>query len=108
MRMNAGSCGLALMAALVASAALAQAPEGSAALFHIHRGDAWYAKNEFDRALAEYDRAVLIAPRLADSYNHRGNARQAKGDLDGAHADYSKALEIDPRFAPAYGNRGNL
>ena len=75
---------------------------------HLRRGNAWYAKSEFDQAIAEYDRAIALDPRLADSYNSRGNARRAKGDLEGAHGDYSAALRVDPRQAAVYCNRGSL
>ena len=85
--------------------ARAQSDAGSADSY-LRRGDAWYEKGQWDRAIAEYDRAIALGSARAEPYNNRGNARQAIGDLEGAYQDYSRALEINPRLAPTYNNRG--
>ena len=70
------------------------------------RGNAHHDKGEYDRAIADYTKAVAINPSDAVIYNNRGIAYRAKGDNDSAIADYSKVIEIDPRDAVAYDNRG--
>ena len=57
-------------------------------------------------ALADFDRALELAPRYTEAYSNRGTARHARGDDAGSVADFEQALEIDPRHAEAYNNRG--
>jgi tetratricopeptide (TPR) repeat protein len=52
-----------------ASVALGLDPGSAAA--HIDRGNAWWAKKEYDRALTEYSVALCLDPRQADAYNNR-------------------------------------
>ena len=73
---------------------------------HKNRGNAYLAKGDLDRAIADETKAIEIDPKHAASYNNRGNAYVAAGDLDRAIADYAKAIEIDPNDADAYNNRG--
>src|SRR4030095_679139 len=61
---------------------------------------------DLDGALADYDKALALEPRLADAYNNRANIKLQKGDLDGAIGDYSKAIELKPRSVETYFNRG--
>src|SRR5688500_15181669 len=60
-----------------------------------------------DRALADYDIAIIYDPKYAVAYYDRGNARLEKGDREGALADYTRTIELDPKLAEAYNNRGN-
>lgn len=64
-------------------------------------------KGDNDRAIADYDQALKLDPKLAVAYNNRGIARLSKGDSDRAIADYDMALKLDPKFAYAYKGRGN-
>ena len=65
-------------------------------------GVAWKAKGDLDQAIANYDRAIALAPRLANAYNNRGAALGAKGDLDAAIRDFDHAIELDARLAKAH------
>src|SRR6516162_2760697 len=47
---------------------------------HLDRGVAWRAKGDNNRAIADYDQAIRLNPKLAIAYNNRGNAWRAKGD----------------------------
>jgi lipoprotein NlpI len=75
------------------------------ARLHFNRGVEWAAKGEFDRAIADYDAAIKLQPRSADTYFNRGNAWANKGDPDRAIADYDAAIKLDPKDAAAYGGR---
>jgi tetratricopeptide (TPR) repeat protein len=70
------------------------------------RGNAHHDKGEYDRAIADYTRAVELNANDAVVYNNRGIAYRAKGDNDSAIADYTRVTEINPRDAVAYNNRG--
>jgi len=57
------------------------------------------------KAIADYDKAIELDPKLAAAYNGRGNAWYVKREYDQAIADYDKAIELDPKLAAAYTNR---
>ena len=52
-------------------------------------------KGDYQRAIAEFDQAIKLAPDDADLYVARGAANEELGNQAAARADYSKALEID-------------
>jgi tetratricopeptide (TPR) repeat protein len=53
-------------------------------------------KGNPDRAIADYDEAIRLAPALALAYNNRGVAWRDKGDVAHARADFQTALTMDP------------
>lgn len=66
----------------------------------INRGQSRQSQQNFDGAIADYDRAIGLKPN-AGVYYARATVRQAKNDLNGALSDYSKAIELDPPLARA-------
>ena len=67
------------------------------------------AKIYFDKALADYNKAVQLAPNYAWSYISRGNFYQDNlEDYDKALADFNKAIKLDPKNGYAYKHRGDL
>ena len=58
------------------------------------RGIALARKGELDRAIADFDQALRLAPDHAQAYSDRGQALARKGEFDRAIADYDGALEI--------------
>ena len=70
-------------------------------------GWAYYQKNEYDRAIADYNKQIEMSPRHQMAYNNRGVAYARKDQHDRAIADYTKQIEISPRHDHAYRNRGN-
>jgi Flp pilus assembly protein TadD len=71
-----------------------------------YRGNGYFYKEEVDRAIADYDRAIELEPDYALAYNNRGVAYDDKGEVDRAIADYDRAIELKPDYAAAYNNRG--
>ena len=71
-----------------------------------NRGDAWDAKEEYDKAIADYNEAIRLDPKYAVAYNNRGAAWCAKKEYDKAIADYDEAIRLDPKYATAYNDRG--
>jgi tetratricopeptide (TPR) repeat protein len=49
-----------------------------------HRGMAYRAKGDLDRAIADHTEAIRLQPDFAKAYNSRGFAYATKGDLDRA------------------------
>jgi DNA-binding helix-hairpin-helix protein with protein kinase domain len=58
--------------------------------------------------VADYDRAISIAPTNVEAYNRRGNVKYKSGNKQGAVSDYSQAILIEPNFAILYYQRGNV
>jgi len=71
-----------------------------------HRAAAYHTKGEYERAIADYNIAIALAPDQADMYNNRGISYYSRGDFEKAVADYNTALQLNPNLAEAYNNRG--
>jgi len=61
-----------------------------------------YSLGASDTAIANFDEAIRLDPKIAAAYNDRGILYQAKGDYDKAIADYDEAIRIDPKNVDAY------
>lgn len=72
----------------------------------IDRGSVYLTKGEYDRAIAEFNKALEINPKDSGTYKNRGAAYMNKGQYDQALSDYTKALEINPKDAEVYNARG--
>ncbi|MCJ7664952.1 MAG: tetratricopeptide repeat protein [Desulfobacterales bacterium] len=75
-----------------------------------NRGNAWYAKGDYDKAIADYTKALEINPRGFMSqfyYSGRGFAWLKKGDYDKAIADFTTCIEIGFKLADCYQYRGD-
>ena len=76
------------------------------AIAYNNRGDGYWEKNDFDRALADYDQAIRVDKSYATAYVNRGLVWRDKGDLDRAITDYTQAIRLNPKSAFAFNNRG--
>src|SRR5215510_11792957 len=92
--------------ALETCAAQAQSPR--AAEDHLKRGLILGRRGEFDRAIAEFDKAIEINPQLADAWCNRGLAYHLKGDIEQATAELDRAIKLDPHHIVANYSRGVL
>ena len=63
-------------------------------------------QGDYDGAIADYDRAIAIAPDAVGPYVNRAISRDNVGDYEGAIADWTRALELNPGDAGWYVNRG--
>jgi len=59
------------------------------------RGDAYYDKGEFDRAIQDYDQVIRLNPTSAAAFNNRGLAYVATGQFDQAIQDYDPEPDLD-------------
>jgi len=82
---------------------------------HNNLGNTYYEKGELDKAISEYNRALILKSNYADAHYNLGAAYADKGMLDEAISEYKKALAINPDHADAhynlgldYGNKGML
>ncbi len=77
------------------------------AVVHFKKGDSYQEKGQWDKAIAEYNKAIELNPEYAEAYYNRGIAYGNKGQYDQAISDYTKAIELNPRYAMAYVTRGS-
>jgi len=74
-----------------------------------NRGNAHFAKGEYDAAIADYNQAIRLAPVFARSLiflSHRGIAYVNNGEYDNAIEDYNAAIRLRPYTAEAFSDRG--
>lgn len=81
--------------------AIEKAPESD--LAYLNRGDAFFAKNDYQNALQDYDRAITLLESRSDFnpwfYNRRGLAHYWLAQYDKALADWRKAKDLEDRRA---------
>ncbi len=63
-----------------------------------HRGLAYIALSDYDKAAADFTAALELAPDQARAYTNRGIARRMAGRLDEAMGDLDRSLELDPMW----------
>jgi tetratricopeptide (TPR) repeat protein len=84
---------------------------------YIGRGEAYermgdYDKTYYDKAIADYDKAIAFDPKNEKAYYDRAFAERNQGnwtdDTEKKKAldDYTHAIELDPNNAAAWANRG--
>ena len=73
---------------------------------YLKRGDLRLLNKDVAGALADYDRAIDLAPNEPLVRVARGEARQQQGQFEDAAADFSKAIELKPHMAEAFRGRG--
>jgi tetratricopeptide (TPR) repeat protein len=73
---------------------------------YTYRGRAWYGKGDYDKAIADFTKAIEVYAGIVDPYYYRGLAWGNKRDFDKAIADFTKAAELDSKNAQIYYMRG--
>ena len=83
------------------------------------RGQRKYNLNQYDDAIADFDKAIILYPQKADAYYNRGLAKFRLGDIQSVNGkaekarrlyeagieDCTKAIELIPEDTYAYHNR---
>jgi len=72
------------------------APLPTTASSYRERAFDWSKRGDLDRAIADLDQAIQLAPDDVRAYRDRGNAWGRKGDTDRALADYEQAIRLHP------------
>ena len=70
------------------------------------RGSAYHEKAQYDRAVADYTKAIQLNPSYANAYNGRAWAFLKLGEAKKGLLDANKALDLRPQYAPALDIRG--
>jgi tetratricopeptide (TPR) repeat protein len=83
-----------------------QAEYGQVAQSYRRRGNTYYERGDYDRAIDDYTQAIRLEPNNGQHYGNRGVAYRDKGDYDRAIADFTQWIRLDPNNANAYRWRG--
>ena len=76
-----------------------------------NRGWSYLKKGEYDRAVANFRKALAIDGKFLEAHCGLANTYRRKGknySIKKALAEYSKAIQINPKYAYAYFERGDL
>jgi tetratricopeptide (TPR) repeat protein len=73
--------------------------------FHTLRASAWWARQEEEKALADFDEAIELGYQEPEAYSSRGLFHAALGNFDKAIADYTTAIERGAEDEAPYINR---
>jgi tetratricopeptide (TPR) repeat protein len=71
------------------------------------RGENYRKMGRYDRALADFNRAIELNPEDATALGGRGETYRAMGRYEEALADFDRGLELDPEDAWALAGRGD-
>ncbi len=73
---------------------------------YIRRVTDWDPEGESQRAIADFDEAIKLAPQDAHAYYLRGIAYNSLGQPERAIQDFDEAIRLDPQVASVYFSRG--
>jgi tetratricopeptide (TPR) repeat protein len=75
---------------------------------HRNRGTVYFRKGKenFDMALADFEKAIQFDPNDYLAYNGKGLVAFEKGDFEKAEKEFTSALKINGAFAEGYHHRG--
>ncbi|HZH86043.1 MAG TPA: tetratricopeptide repeat protein [Brumimicrobium sp.] len=76
--------------------------------YYYQRGIQYFKLEQYENAITDFSKVVLIDDKFADAYNDRGSAYKLSGNMDIAIADYNKAAELDKKSGLAFNNLGSL
>jgi tetratricopeptide (TPR) repeat protein len=65
----------------------------------------YLSQRKYEKAVADFSQAILLAPAFQDSYFQRGNAYLRMADYERAVADYDHYIDQSPSDATAYNQR---
>ena len=74
---------------------------------HLNRGNAFMKLGRYDRALADYQRAIESDSAYAQAYYNRGLIYAVGRKYDPARRDFVKAIRLKPEYISALINLGN-
>ena len=69
-------------------------------------GETYQEKGDYDRAIADFTKAIELNPDYAISYNNRGSINFLTGNYVCAITDLTKAIELNPHDIDGYMKRG--
>lgn len=72
------------------------------------RASSYARQRDYERAIADYSRAIELDSALVPAYNNRGILYTAIREYDEAAADFERVMALDPSYYAAANNRAVL
>ncbi|WP_231465068.1 MULTISPECIES: tetratricopeptide repeat protein [unclassified Pedobacter] len=69
-------------------------------------GTKYYAEQQYDLAIDNYTKAIVLSPKFANAYLNRGVCYKKKEQYTEAFADYAKVIQLNPKEPAVYKNQG--
>jgi len=73
-----------------------------------NRGRSYMGLGQYDRAIADFNKATELDPTYIFAYNNRGNTYIVLGQFERAMPDLDRAIELNPDYASPYFHRGTV
>jgi tetratricopeptide (TPR) repeat protein len=83
-------------------------PPAALSTIYAARGSGWAAKNDFARAIVDFDESLRLNPKNLVALNNRGAAWLLRGEPTRAIADLDAAIGLDPKNPASFAARGAL
>jgi tetratricopeptide (TPR) repeat protein len=78
---------------------------GTDAKAHVTRGNQFFVRGQFERAIRDYDAAIKLDPKNAKAFYGRGCAHARVDDTIRALLDLTEAIKLDPKDTSAFVDR---
>ena len=75
---------------------------------HLQRGNVYFSKRQYGRAIQDYGQAIALKPDFAAAYHNRSFTYSTMGQFDQAILDYDEAITRSPDFARAHNSKAWL
>ena len=82
-------------------------PSPTDAKTYYQMGNDYYEKSDYDKAIENYNMAILLNPVFSEAYFNRALSYYQLKNFDKSVADYTKSMELDPQNPIIYNNRGD-
>lgn len=82
-------------------------PSPTDARTYYHKGNMLFEKGEYDKAIENYNMAIILNPTFSEAYFNRGLSYYNLKNFDKSVSDYTKSAELDPKNPVIYNNRGD-
>jgi tetratricopeptide (TPR) repeat protein len=73
---------------------------------YVELGEIYHMEDQFQRAAAQYEKAIAIDPQFVHAYYNLGSISLQKGDVRKGLKYYQKCNEINPKFPKPYMMQG--
>lgn len=74
---------------------------------YLNRGVAYWSQGQWEKAMADYEKAITLNPKyFSSAYFNMGVAQAKFGAWDKAIENHTRAIDIAPNYTAAYDSRG--
>ncbi len=73
-------------------------------IHYVLGGNMFFQKGDFEKAIAEFEKAIALQPDFAPAYNRLGMSCAILGDYEKAEKNFRKVIELSPALDQGYLN----